>query len=356
MGRRPPRRRLTLRAWSGALLLTIAGCTAAPVPAGTLADRLNASVRTGEAAFASNFSTDSTAGTEWYAVLKDAAPTFRQPDGQSLVVTAAMPGDRRPATWTLHLELDGATGRIRAVAPTPDRPIWALGRVDVTAAGHGTLLSSGLDASARRAWAERIDRAAAAVARTAPPGEDGWAGGLVVEVPATGSDFQAITDELPNTASALTTCGTGTPRIVVNPLILEQPDEWLDSTLVHEAVHVATDSACVPAGESLGWAVEGLAESVTARNDPATATRNHGLVLDYLRGHAMPTALPTQLEDLTSYALAQLAVDQVRAHLGTKADDLLARATHEAGTLTRVELGKVTDLYTAELRRLAASG
>ncbi len=119
---------------------------------------------------------------------------------------------------------------------------------------------------------------------------------------------------------------------------------------------MATDSACVPAGEALGWAVEGLAESVTARNDPATATRNRGLVRDYLKGHAVPTALPAQLEDLTSYALAQLAVDQVRARLGTKADDLLARATHEASTVTPAELGKVTDLYTAELRRLAASG
>ncbi len=356
MGRRPPRRRLTLRAWSGALLLAIAGCTAAPVPAGTLADRLNATVRTDEAAFASNFTAGSTAGGEWFAALKGAAPTFSQSDGQTLVVTATMPGDRRLATWTLHLELDGATGRIRAVAPTPSRPIWALGQVDVTAATHGTLLSSGLEASARGAWAQRIDRAAAAVARTSPPGEDGWTGGLVVEVPATGSDFQAITDELPNTASALTACGTGTPRIVVNPLILEEPDEWLDSTLVHEAVHVATDSACVPAGESLAWAVEGLAESVTARNDPATATRNRGLVHDYLRDHAVPTALPTQLEDLTSYALAQLAVDQVLAHLGAKADDLLVRATHEAGTVTPVELRRVTDLYAAALRRLAASG
>jgi hypothetical protein len=38
------------------------------------------------------------------------------------------------------------------------------------------------------------------------------------------------------------------------------------------------------------------------------------------------------------------------------ADDLLARATHDSSTVTPVELGKVTDLYTAELRRLAASG
>jgi len=358
----PPRRRLRLRAWSGALLLVLAGCAPAQVPRESLADRLNSALQQDQPqAFADNFTTDqagSGAGREWFTALSGAEATFTQSDGQTLVVTATMPGDRRPATWTLHLELESATGRVRAVAPTPDRPIWVMGAVDVTPAIHGTLLSSGLDASARREWVERLDRAAAAVARTAPPGEAGWKGGLVVEVPANGSDFQAITDELANTASALTACGTGTPRIVVNPMILDQPAEWLDSTLVHEAVHVATDSACVLAGRSLTWAVEGLAESVTARNDPATATRNRRLVQAYLRDHPVPQALPTQLEDLTGYALAQLAVDQVREKLGAKADDLLDRATHDSEAVTAEELARVTAWYTVRLsvlRRTAAT-
>ena len=144
--------------------------------------------------------------------------------------------------------------------------------------------------------------------------------------------------------------------MVVNPLILGQSDEWLDSTLVHEAVHVATDSACVPPGQSLAWATEGLAESVTARTDPATATRNRGLVVAFLRDHAVPRVLPSDLADLTSYALAQLAVDQVRARAGAKADDLLERATREAKTVTAAELTRVTGWYTAELTRLAKSG
>ena len=265
-----------------------------------------------------------------------------------------VPGDRRPATWTLRLELD-ATGRIRTVAPTSDRPIWALGLVDVTTTTHGTLLSSGLDASARSEWADRLDRAAAAVARTAPAGEDAWQGGLVVEVPANGSDFQAITNELPNTASALTTCGTGTPRVVVNPLVLDQSDEWLESTLVHEAVHVATDSACVPAGRSFPWAVEGLAESVTARIRPVTADENRALVTAYLRDHPVPQSLPSDLTDLTDYALAQLAVDQVRAHLPNTADDLLDRAVHASGSVSATELRQVTRWYVSALQRIAAT-
>lgn len=353
MGRRTPRRRLIHRAWPGVLLLAVIGCAPTQLPAGSLADRLNSALGQNQAqAFADNFTTDQSgaaAGREWFAVLSRAQATFSQPDRQTLAVTATMPGDRRPATWTLHLELDGATGRIRTVAPTPDRPIWALGTVDVTAATNGTLLTSGLDASARKEWAERLDRAAAAVARTDPPGTTGWKGGLVVEVPANGSDFQAITDELANTASALTTCVTGTPRVIVNPMILDQPAEWLDSTLVHEAVHVATDSACVPVGRSLAWAVEGLAESVTARNDPATATRNSRLVQAYLRDHPVPKALPSQLETLTDYALAQLAVDQVRAEWGARADDLLERATHDAATVGAGELARVTGWYTVRL-------
>ena len=256
MGRRPPHRRLRLRAWLGALLLALAGCVPiAQPPSGNLAERLNAALHQGQRqAFLDNFSADqaaSAAGQAWFTILNTAAATFDQPDDRTLVVTATLPGDRRPAHWTLHLELDTATGRVHAVAPATDRPIWALGPTDLTTAAHGTLLSSGLDAVARQRWADRMDRAAEAVARKAPAGDRGWQGGLVVEVPANGSDFQAITSELANTASALTTCSTGTPRVVVNPLVLGQSDEWLDSTLVHEAVHVATDSACVPAGQSL---------------------------------------------------------------------------------------------------------
>ncbi|MGV8908668.1 MAG: hypothetical protein ACOH1Y_06760 [Propionicimonas sp.] len=359
MGRRPPRRRLRLLACLGPLLLALAGCApAASLPSGTLAQGLNGALQEdGRQAFLDNFTTDeraATAGGAWFTVLSAATASFEQPDDQTLVVTATLPGDRRAAHWTLHLELDGATGRIRAVAPTPDRPIWALGPTDLTPASHGTLLSSGLDSAARQRWAERLDRAAEVVSRAAPDGGTGWPGGLVVEVPENSSDFQAITNELANTASAVTTCSTGTPRVVVNPLVLDQSDEWLDSTLVHEAVHVATDSACVPPGQSLAWATEGLAESVTARNDPATATRNRALVTAYLRDHAVPRALPADLADLTSYALAQLAVDQVRVKAPAKADDLLDRAVHDSATVTATELRLVTRWYVSALRRIAA--
>jgi hypothetical protein len=365
VGRCPPRRRLRLGAWLAALLLAIAGCTqGAQGASGNLADHLNAALRVrSQPAFLDNFTTDAagvTLGTTWFTVLNGADATFTMIDPTTIRVAATLPGDRRAATWTLPLELDGrswfAAGRIQAVEPLPDRPIWTLGQVEVSAATHGTLLSSGLDAMTRRVWAQRLDRAADAVASAAPPGVDGWQGGLVVDVPANGSDFQAITDELPNTAAALTTCSTGTPRVVINPQILDDPAEMLDSTLVHEAVHVATDSACGRPDQAMSWAVEGLAESVTARAYPVTAGENRESVRAFLRDNPVPRALPSELRDLTDYALAQLAVDQVRAHLGEKGDDLLDRATHDSNSVTAAELARVTGWYTAELRRLAASG
>ncbi len=364
MGRRAPRRRLRLRLWLAALLLALTGCApGTPSTSGSLADHLNAALRArSQPAFLDNFTTDaagSVLGATWFAVLGDAQATFTMMDPTTIRVAATLTGDERAATWTLPLELEGrswfATGRIRAVEPVPERPIWALGKVEVSATTHGTLLSSGLDPTDRLAWAERLDRAAAAVAAAAPPGVDGWQGGLVVDVPADGSDFQAITDERPNTAAALTTCSTGTSRVVINPQILDESAELLDATLVHEAVHVATDSSCGRPGQALNWAVEGVAESVTASVYPAIAKDNSEAVRAYLRDHPMPKGLPTQLDDLTAYALAQLAVDEVRAQLGEKADYLLERAIRASGSVTPAELRRVTQWYLSGLRRIAAT-
>ncbi|HSK32792.1 MAG TPA: hypothetical protein VK903_04855 [Propionicimonas sp.] len=364
MGRRTPRRRLRLTAWLAALLLAFTGCAqGAPAASGTLADHLNAALRArSQPAFLENFTTDAagtTLGTTWFTVLGRGNATFTMMDATSVRVKVRLPGDEGPATWTLPLDLDGRSwfgpGRIRAVEPQPERPIWALGQVDLSAATHGTVLSSGLDDAARHAWAERLDRAAEAVEAVAPPGVEGWQGGLVVDVPASTSDFQAITDELPSTAAALASCSTGTPRVVINPQILGDSDDLLDATMVHEAVHVATDSVCGRPDQALSWAVEGLAESVTARVYPSIAAENREAVRTYLRDNPMPKSLPTQLDDLASYALAQLAVDQVRAQLGDKADDLLYRAIHRSASVTPAELRRVTGWYLSALRRTAAT-
>lgn len=357
MGGRAPHRRLKLRALLAALLLCgTAACTTAttPVASVSVADRLTSALqRSSRDDFVGDFAPDAddqAVGLSWYTVLSAADATITEVGANRLQITYRLAGDRSRATDVLTYELAAGTDRIGWVGPTGATPLWTLGGVDLTAAASGTLLSASLDADARHAWARRLDRAAARVEKSGV-GEN-WLGGLVVEVPPAGR-FQQVSGESASDASAATVCTSGTPRIVVNPAILGQPDEWLDSTLVHEAVHVATNSACAPAGASLGWAVEGLAESVAAASDATTASRNRELVLAYLKAHGVPDALPAQPETLTDYALAQLAVDQVRAHLDKKSADFLRRAIHDAPGVTRAELARATTWYRSALERLA---
>lgn len=359
MGRRPPDRRLRR---TPALLLAaalFAGCAITPAPGVgvTLADTLGSALSDHSIdAFLTAFSDDDQGrarGTSWYTALSAADGDLRQDGASQVEVTTTFPGDRRAATQTIAYQLEDDGSLITGVSPTPGTPLWALEATSITTGVSGTLVSAGLDDTARSAWSNRLDHAAATVDREGVPGVGGWTGGLVVEVPRGDADFQVVTGSAASSASAITTCEGGTPRIVISPRALSLGTGWLDSTLVHEAVHVATDSACVAPGDSLDWAVEGLAESVAARTDAATASRNRELVADELAAHGVPDALPARLETLTDYALAQLAVDQVRAHLGPRADDLLDRAIHDAPGVTAQELRKVTGWYVAELRRRA---
>ncbi len=335
-----------------------AGCTASGATTPTvdelgtgLSSALSAHSLEGFLAFFPDDPQGEARGTSWYTALTRGDGDLRQDGASRLTATTTFAGDLRTATQAITYQLADAV--VTGVSRTQGTPLWALDPTDLTAATSGTLLSAGLDDAARKLWATRLDHAAAAVQKAGVPGADDWTGGLVVEVPGSDADFQVVTGSAASSASAITICEGGTPRIVVSPEALGLDAEWLDSTLVHEAVHVATDSACVAAGESLGWAVEGLAESVAARADPVTASRNRKLVAEELAAHGVPDALPVRLETLTDYALAQLAVDQVRDHLGAKAGDLLDRAIHDAAGVTAAELRKVTGWYVAELRRRA---
>lgn len=355
MGRRSTHRRLRATALLAAVLL--AGCSAPGAVTDSLHTRLNAALSDHERdAFLAFFPGDTQGqarGMSWYTALAAGSGELSRAGASGLTVSTRFPGDRRTATQSLTYQGQGEPPVISAVTRTPGTPLWALEATDVTAATAGTLLSAGLDSAARSQWSRRMDRAVTTVAAADLPGADAWPGGIVVEVPSGDADFRLVTDSAATDASAITICEGGTPRIVVSPEALGLGQEWLDSTLVHEAVHVATDSACVDPGGALGWAVEGLAESVTARADPATASRNRKLVAGYLTASGVPDALPDRLDTLTDYALAQVAVDRVRAHLGDRADDLLDRAIHDASSVTSAELHAATSWYVAELRRRA---
>lgn len=170
---------------------------------------------------------------------------------------------------------------------------------------------------------------------------------LVLDPDAAG--FERATGLSAHTAAAGTVCTDGRSRIHLNPALLSQSEEWIGSTLIHEAVHVATGSACVPAEDSLAWAREGLAESVAAASDQTTKEHNRELVQDFLVQHPAPTSLPTSVENPVDYALAQLAVEAVQAQLGSQAEDFLRRAIGQASKVSAAELGQATSWYRAAL-------
>lgn len=311
-----------------------------------MAARLQTSLADGESAFAQWFSDPATASA-WYSGLHDAHTGFS--GDQELTVHTSYPGDRRPATERLELTLS-EDGRIEGIGGRQQRPLWTLGPVTRTVATHGTVLSTGLTAAQRQVWATRLDRAAATVAASGVLAANAdWDGGLVVLIPANRTEFTAMTGGDSSDTAAITTCESGTPRIVINPASFAQNSRWLQATLTHEAVHVATDSACT---RGAAWVVEGMAESVAAASDASTAQTNDELVRHYLSRQGVPTGLPDQLLSPTDYALAQLAADQVRAKLGVhSAAAFFARGV--AGQLSDTDVADATGWYLAELTRRA---
>lgn len=312
----------------------------------TLPSRLEQSLHAGQTSFTEQF-VDPTMADSWYSGLKDADTHFT--GDAALRVRTRYPGDRRPGVDHLEITLS-KDGQIADMAASADLPIWAVGPVTRTPATHGTVLSSGLSAAQQQVWATRLDRASAVVQASGvlEPDSD-WNGGLVVMLPANADDFATLSGTDSADTGAVTTCASGTPRILINPGSFAAGARWLQSTVIHEAVHVATDSPCKSGTE---WVVEGVAESVSAASDPTTASSNRELVRSYLRANGVPAALPQRVESSTDYALAQVAVDQVRARLGAQeAADFLVRGV--AGRLSDAEVARATQWYRAELQRRA---
>lgn len=258
-------------------------------------------------------------------------------------MTTRFPGDRRPATESVSLASTTEGGI--AVVSAPGTPLWALEPARLTSSPAGSVLTAA-DAEQATAWLSVAARAEAAVRASGVVAD--WSGELVLELPSSAEDFTLRTGSGSDQASAVTSCRSGTPRIVVNPVLADYDPDVRFATLTHEAVHAATDSPC---RNGLAWAVEGLAESVAAAADPATAAANRQLVVDYLASHSVPSALPEELRTPTDYALAQLAADQVRQRLGKRATAFFARATD--AQLSTAEITQATRWYREALRVLA---
>ena len=279
----------------------------------------------------------------WYDLLSPAQARLVALGADQVQVTSTLPGDRRPATERLTLTWSDR-GEL-TVAAAEGTPLWALESAVVTTGPAGTVLSAASEVQAK-SWLALAAEAVAAV-RASGVADDGWTGRLVLEAPVSADDFALLTGSTADTSSAVTSCRTGTPRIVLSPKLSEFSDDVRFATLTHEAVHAATDSACQ---HGLSWAVEGLAESVAAHADPATAAANRRLVVDYLATHPVPSALPEHPSTPTDYALAQVAADELRRRLGAAAPAYFARATRAA--LSDTEIAQATTWYRQALRSL----
>lgn len=373
MGRGSPDPRLSRRAVAAVLLLLAAGgcvavgagsaTTANPEPFITVADRLTTAIRERRPGdFIANFAPDEAGrrmGLQWYSVLAPAGALVTADGDHRLRVTWTLPGDRRAARSTLAASWTTSGGRtvIAGVSQQVGAPLWTLQASRLTSAASGTLVSAASSDADRDAWSTRLDRAADEVraAEILPESSD-FSGGLVIEAPADPGDFQTMSGVPAAEAGAVAVCSTGTPRIVVNPMLSAAGEDAVAATLTHEAVHVATDSPCVAASRTIPWVVEGLAESVAARSHPAVAETNRQSVATYVKEHGVPDDLPVSLSSQTEYALAQLAIDQVRAHwTRDQAADFFDRAIHDSPMVTDVELAQARRWYRTELERIATS-
>lgn len=365
MGRRASHRRLRRPGpWLATALLLVGGCVAPleptttdPHPEQTLASRLNLAARNKDpGAFMANFANPDgyRLGARWYRVMTSAGASVEVPPGGSMLeVSWKLPGDDEEASNVLYVALGTQAGRpvITGLRTSPQVPLWTLEMLDVTAASHGTLLSSGLTADERARLGQQLDAAAALVARAdvIPEGIE-WDGGIVVERPRTSADFVVVTGLNAAETGGVAACGTGTPRITLSPQLT---DEWLEPVLLHESVHAAVESPCSSAGEH--WAVEGLAEWVSQEAYPVMADENRALVRSHLAASGVPDDLPDAIDSTTDYALAAVAVGQVFAHLGH--DDAVELVDRFARTdaATKAERDQVRTWYLDELTRRAAT-
>ena len=174
-------------------------------------------------------------------------------------------------------------------------PLWLTTPLEVRAGDDALVLTAGS--------AEQADRLAAQAAAAVPAVRavlPAWPGGLVVEVPGSAEDLDALLAADPGTyaniaAVSATVDGTLTPtspaHVFVNPdLFGGLGPEGEQVVITHEATHIAT-SAPVTGGVPL-WLLEGFADYVALRDTDLPMSKTAGQVIAQVRADGIPDALP----------------------------------------------------------------
>jgi len=293
---------------------------------------------------------------------------------QPATVTWRLAGESSAAEHTVWLTFAVQDGT-PLLAGTSDRPsgepaaapIWWLGPVSATPAGAGWLLVG--EGQSARLWSGRVTDAVAQVRRRVTAGAAAdWTGAVVVEVPATRRDFEAVLGAAPGSyadIAAVTTAegpAAAAVRVVVNPEVARRlAPVGVAVVLVHETVHVATRSADSPAPT---WIVEGLADYVALSAHPEAAGGAAEPLLQRVRDTGPPSDLPTDDEfragapDLSvSYAEAWLACRHIAEDHAPAALQRLYTALDAGVPLDqalRDELGVSLSAFLAGWRRYLA--
>lgn len=239
-----------------------------------------------------------------------------------------------------------------ATTATPEPPVSHTGRVALVSSttASGTLWApEDLPSGEHRAWLDRLDRVVAILAGSdLEPLDREWDGRLVVELPATAEDYTRLAGSGSDEAAAVTRCGDDGSPITVNPGIRSQDDDYLDSLLLHEAVHAATGSACVPGPL---WIEEGVAEWLTTEHHELAREANRQWLDHELAAAGVPSGLPadaafqgTAAQISGGYALATFAVATAVEHLGHQAAMAYFAAPDDATT------DRIAGWYLAGLR------
>jgi hypothetical protein len=181
-------------------------------------------------------------------------------------------------------------------APRTPQPIWWRGPV-TAAAADGVLALLGSGHPAER-WSPRATEALRQVRRHAPAGIHMVDEDVVVEVPASQADFEAVVGVPPgsyDTVAAAAVVEGPAPNaalhVVVNPTAERRlSDQGLAVALTHETVHVLTRSPVSPAPT---WAVEGLADYVALQAYPQARAGVFAPLRAQVRSTAEQVTLPT---------------------------------------------------------------
>ena len=210
--------------------------------------------------------------------------------------------DREPVREEVLVDFDasGPGATLTGIGGGDRRtPLWLTAPLEVRAGADSLVLTAGS--------AEAADRLAAQAAAAVPAVRavlPAWPGGLVVEVPGSAQDLDALLAADPGTyaniaAVSATVDGTLTPtspaHVFVNPdLFGDLGPEGEQVVMTHEATHIAT-AAPVTSGVPL-WLLEGFADYVALRDTDLPMSKTAGQVIAQVQADGVPEALPGPTE------------------------------------------------------------